>query len=51
MPTAARATTRGDLYARIEVRVPDHLTEAERGHYEALAALERDRPAGSSSAA
>ena len=50
MPTSAKAATRGDLYARAEVRLPDAITDAEREHYEALAAMAREKT-GSPSAA
>jgi len=41
MPAVGKPDNRGDLYATVEVRVPRHLTPAQREHYEALAALEK----------
>ena len=40
MPALGKTRPGGDLYATVSVRVPDQLTESQRRHYEALAALE-----------
>ena len=40
MPRLGRRTTRGDLYATVQVTLPDQLSAKAREHYEALAALE-----------
>ena len=40
MPGLGRRTTRGDLYATVQVTLPDQLSAKAREHYEALAALE-----------
>jgi len=39
MPAVGRPDDTGDLYARVEVRMPDALSPEEREHYEALARL------------
>ena len=39
MPSVGRPDDKGDLYARVEVRMPDALTSEEREHWEALARL------------
>ena len=41
MPTIRHPEEKGDLYARVEVKLPATLSSAERKHYEALAKLER----------
>jgi DnaJ-class molecular chaperone len=41
LPTIGKDATHGDLYATIDVAVPQTLSAAERQHYEALATLER----------
>jgi DnaJ-class molecular chaperone len=55
MPTSAKADTRGDLYARADVRHPEQVSDEERRHYEALAELARvkasEKTSGSHSAA
>jgi DnaJ-class molecular chaperone len=43
MPHVGKAGERGDLYATVDVRVPTHLSQEERSHYEALAQLERQK--------
>ena len=40
MPGLGRRTTRGDLYATVQVTLPGQLSAKAREHYEALAALE-----------
>src|SRR5690606_28288766 len=40
MPVRGQADTRGDLLVTLEVKVPTELTDEQRRHYEALAALE-----------
>ena len=40
MSSGGNAQTRGDLYAIVDVQLPRSLTPEQRGHYEALAALE-----------
>jgi DnaJ-class molecular chaperone len=40
MPILGRAGERGDLYATVDVRVPERLSPEARKHYEALLALE-----------
>lgn len=40
MPGHGRRKARGDLYATVQVKLPDHLTPKARTHYEALAALD-----------
>ncbi|MEQ1758633.1 MAG: J domain-containing protein [Vicinamibacterales bacterium] len=42
MPTVGKPDDKGDQYARVEVQMPTTLTEDERKHYEALAALQGD---------
>jgi curved DNA-binding protein len=42
MPSVGKPDDKGDEYARIEIQMPTELTEAERRHYEALAALQGD---------
>jgi DnaJ-class molecular chaperone len=44
MPAVGKPAERGDLYARLEVRLPTHLTEQERDHYEALRKLTHHEP-------
>ncbi len=44
MPVLGQSGVRGDLLVTLEVKVPSRLTDEERRHYEALAALEA-RPA------
>jgi len=39
MPAVGKPEETGDVYARVEVQLPSHLTPEERQHYEALAAL------------
>jgi curved DNA-binding protein len=39
MPAVGKSAEKGDLYARIDVRLPTALTPEERQHYEALAKL------------
>jgi curved DNA-binding protein len=41
LPTTAKDGQPGDLYATVEVAVPQSLSPEERQHYEALAALEK----------
>ncbi len=40
LPTTKKDASSGDLYATVEVMVPQGLTDEQRKHYEALAALE-----------
>ena len=40
LPALRKTQAGGDLYATVSVRVPEQLTEAQREHYEALAALD-----------
>ena len=40
MPGHGRRQTRGDLYATVQIKLPDRLSAKARTHYEALAALE-----------
>ncbi len=40
MPSPGKPDDRGDLYATLEVRIPDPLSDEARAHYEALQALE-----------
>ena len=40
MPGLGRRKARGDLYATVQVTLPDRLSATAREHYEALAALE-----------
>ena len=42
MPTVGASDDKGDLYARIAVQMPTHLTDMERQHYEALKELSRE---------
>lgn len=49
MPTVGKPDEKGDAYARVEVQVPTTLSDTERTHFEALAALQGD--AGAHSAA
>jgi DnaJ-class molecular chaperone len=39
MPAVGKPDEKGDLYARVEVQLPAHLTAEEREHYEALRRL------------
>jgi DnaJ-class molecular chaperone len=39
MPAVGKADEKGDLYARVEVQLPTHLSAEERQHYEALRRL------------
>ena len=41
MPVVGRGGAHGDLYATVDLQLPGTLTDEERGHYEALAKLER----------
>lgn len=41
LPTVGKADERADLYATVEVALPQSLTPEERAHYEALAKLEK----------
>ena len=41
LPTTAKDGQPGDLYATVDIAVPQALTDEQRRHYEALAALER----------
>jgi DnaJ-class molecular chaperone len=43
MPTTAKDGPPGDLYATVDVAVPQSVSPEERMHYEALAALEKKR--------
>lgn len=43
MPVVGKPDERGDLYVTIDVQVPRNLTAEERKHYEALAALGKDK--------
>jgi DnaJ-class molecular chaperone len=40
MPTVGKPDERGDLYATVDIKVPDRLSDDERRHYEALKQLE-----------
>lgn len=40
MPTIGKPADRGDLFVAVEVRLPRHLSDEQRQHYEALARLE-----------
>jgi DnaJ-class molecular chaperone len=40
LPSPGAADDRGDVFAKVEVRVPATLTDEEKAHYEALRALE-----------
>jgi DnaJ-class molecular chaperone len=42
MPAVGRHDEKGDLYARVEVQLPSHLSPEAREHYEALARLAGD---------
>ena len=42
LPTTAKDGQSGDLYATVDVAVPQKLSAEARKHYEALAALEKD---------
>ncbi len=44
MPIVGRPHARGDLYAKVDIRLPTRLTPEEREHYEALARLAARRP-------
>jgi DnaJ-class molecular chaperone len=41
LPTTAKEGQAGDLYATVEIAIPQSISTEERQHYEALAALER----------
>jgi curved DNA-binding protein len=47
MPRLREPNTHGDLFARILVRIPTHLSEAERRLFEQLAELRKNRPTSS----
>jgi len=51
MPAVGKPADKGDLYARVEVRMPTGLTDEEREHYAALKKLSGDRttPRGAAS--
>jgi curved DNA-binding protein len=51
LPTTSKDGTPGDLYATVDVVVPQSLTDEERRHFEALAELERKRRTAEGSAA
>ena len=51
LPTTSKDGTPGDLYATVDVVVPQQLTDEERRHFEALAELERKRRTADGSAA
>jgi DnaJ-class molecular chaperone len=51
LPTTSKDGTAGDLYATVDVVVPQRLTDEERRHFEALAELERKRRTADGSAA
>ena len=40
MPSVGKAGERGDLYVTVDVMLPKTLTDEQRQHFEALAALE-----------
>lgn len=42
LPVSGRSSRVGDLYATVGVQVPRSLTDPQRAHYEALAAIEED---------
>ncbi len=42
IPALGRSGARGDLYATLQVKLPDRLSAKARAHYEALAALENE---------
>jgi DnaJ-class molecular chaperone len=42
LPTTAKDGQPGDLYATVDVSIPQSLSAEARKHYEALAALERE---------
>jgi DnaJ-class molecular chaperone len=44
MPAPGHPGERGDLFAKVDVRLPRHLTRQQREHYEALAKLEDSEP-------
>lgn len=44
LPTGTSGAVRGHLHATVHVTLPASLTPAQRAHYEALAALETQRP-------
>jgi DnaJ-class molecular chaperone len=43
LPTTSKDGTPGDLYATVDVVVPQRLSDEERKHFEALAEIERKR--------
>lgn len=44
MPSVRKPHHRGDLYATVNVQIPQDLTSEQRAHYEALAALQAPAP-------
>ncbi|MCA9831028.1 MAG: DnaJ domain-containing protein [Dehalococcoidia bacterium] len=46
MPVLSASGSRGDLYARVKVQLPEQLAPGEREHFEALRALRAGAPAG-----
>ena len=42
MPTVGKPAERGDLYATVEIQLPDNLSDEERAHYEQLKELRKD---------
>ena len=46
MPTVGKPAERGDLYAKVAVRIPARLSDDEQRHYEALRELSGSIPRG-----
>jgi DnaJ-class molecular chaperone len=42
MPVLGSTTARGDLFARVHIQLPEHLSDDERQHFEALRALQTE---------
>jgi curved DNA-binding protein len=42
MPTVGKPEEKADLYARVDVQMPTHVSPQEREHYEKLAKLSED---------
>jgi DnaJ-class molecular chaperone len=44
LPATGKDGTAGDLYATVEVAIPQAISDEERTHYEALAQLRKAQP-------
>jgi DnaJ-class molecular chaperone len=44
LPKVGGGDDTGELYATVDVAIPQTLSDQERAHYQALAALEKEKP-------